>query len=170
MNELVLVVLQPWSEKDLSLLEKLLGNPDMMKYLGGPESQEQIYERHQRFLRLPESDQMFKIVLGRDSKAVGSIGFWEKTWRGDLVYETGWFVLPEFQGQGIATQAAEAIIARARLEHRHQFIHAFPSIHNISSNTICRKLGFSLIEECQFEYPPKHFMTVNDWRFDLFRK
>jgi hypothetical protein len=27
-----------------------------------------------------------------------------------------------------------------------------------------------LIEECQFEYPPGHSLTVNDWRFDLFAK
>jgi len=90
------VVLQPWSDGDLALLEKLMGDPGMTVHLGGPESPEQILERH--------------------------------------------------------------------------LMHAFPSVANIPSNAICRKLGFSLIEECQFEYwrSPGTFMTVNNWRLDLF--
>jgi RimJ/RimL family protein N-acetyltransferase len=141
----------------------------MMAHLGGPESEEQIRQRHQRYLRLPEADHMFKIVWTPKSEAVGSIGYWEKTWRDLVVYEMGWSVLPAYQGRGLAAKAGEAAIARARLENRHQFIHAFPSVSNASSNAICRKLGFSLIEECEFEYPPGHFMVCNDWRFDLFR-
>jgi RimJ/RimL family protein N-acetyltransferase len=163
------VVLQPWSADDLSLLEKLMGDPDMMAHLGGPESQEQIVQRHQRYLRLPETDHMFKIVWGPSSEAIGSIGYWQKTWRDQLSYETGWFILPAYQGRGIATKAGEAVIERARLEHRHQYMHAFPSVYNPASNAICRKLGFTLVEECQVEYPAGQLLTVNDWRLDLFR-
>jgi RimJ/RimL family protein N-acetyltransferase len=164
------VVLQPWSENDLRLLEKLLGDPEMMMHLGGPESHEQILRRNRRYAQLSENgtDHMFKIVWGPRSEAVGSVGYWEKTWRGRLVYEMGWSVLPAFQGLGIATKAAEAVIARARLEPRHQFMHAFPSVTNPPSNAICRKLGFSLIEECEFEYPPGNILKVNDWRLDLY--
>jgi RimJ/RimL family protein N-acetyltransferase len=81
----------------------------------------------------------------------------------------GWFVLPAYQGRGIATQAGKAVVEQARLEHRHQFMHAFPSVSNAASNAICRKLGFSLLEECQLEYPPGNLMRCNDWRFELFR-
>ncbi len=160
--------LQPWSEDDLPLLEKLMSDPDMMAYLGGPESPEQIVQRHQRYLHLPETDHMFKIVLG--SEATGSVGYWERTWRDRLVYEMGWLVLPAYQGRGIATRAAQAVIDLARLDRKHQFMHAFPSVANGASNAICRKLGFSLIEECEIEYPPGNTMQVNDWQFDLFRK
>lgn len=60
------VLLQPWSDGDLSLLEKLLGDPVIMTYLGGPESPKQILRRHQRDMRLPEAarDHLFKIVWG----------------------------------------------------------------------------------------------------------
>lgn len=163
-------ILQPWSEEDLPLLEKLLGDPNMMMYLGGPESPEQIAKRHQRYLRLPETDHMYKIIWGSQSETVGSIGYWEKNWRDQLVYEMGWFVLPAYQGQGIATKAGEAVIERASQDHRHQFMHAFPSVTNAASNALCRKLGFSLVEECEFEYPPGHLLIANDWRLDLFRK
>ena len=72
------VALHPWSEDDLPLLEKLLGDPAMTMYLGGPESLEQIAQRHQRYLNLPETDHMFKIVWGPKSEAVGSVGYWKK--------------------------------------------------------------------------------------------
>ena len=164
------ILLEPWSEADLPLLEKLLGDPDMMTHLGGPESPEQILRRHQRYLHLPEdgTDQMFRIVWGPARESVGSVGYWRKTWREQSVYEMGWLVLPAYQGRGIATQAAAAVIEHARREARYRFMHAFPSVENPASNAICRKLGFTLLEEWKVEYPPGHSMTVNDWRLDLF--
>ncbi len=164
------VQLWPWGESDLPLLEKLLGDPHMMAHLGGPETPQQIAGRHQRYLQLPETDHMFKIVLGSSLEPLGSVGYWQKIWREQLVYETGWLILPAYQGRGVATQAAKAVIELARLEHRHQFLHAFPSVENVPSNAICRKLGFWLVEECQFEYPPGKFMQVNDWQLDLFEE
>jgi RimJ/RimL family protein N-acetyltransferase len=162
------VLLQPWSEKDLPLLQELLGNPEMMAHLGGPESPEQIAKRHQRYLQLPETDHVFKVLWGPNSEAVGSVGYWQKTWRDQLVYEMGWQILPAYQGQGLATKAGMAAIEHARHQSKYPFIHAFPSVSNVASNVICRKLGFSLLEECEFEYPPGNLMRVNDWRLDLF--
>lgn len=163
--------LEPWSEEDLPLLENLLGDPEMMAHLGGPESREKIALRHRRYLQLPESGTgcMFKIVLSPRSDPVGSIGYWDKIWRGQQIYEIGWSVLPAYQGRGIATQAARAAVARARLERRRHNIHAFPAVANGASNAICRKLGFSLIEACEVEYPAGNLLRVNDWCFDLFR-
>jgi RimJ/RimL family protein N-acetyltransferase len=161
------VLLQPWSEEDLPLLQKLLGDPEMMVHLGGPETPEQIARRHQRYLQLPETDHMFKIVSSSTSEPFGSIGYWEKTWRDRPVYETGWSILPAYQRQGIATKAGEAVIEYARREHRHRCMHAFPSTSNAASNAICRKLGFALLEECEFEYPPGNALRVNDWQLDL---
>jgi len=162
------VTLRPWSEDDLPLLQKLMGDPSLMAHLGGPETAEQIQNRHQRYLHLPGTDHMFVILWGPKAESAGSIGFWEKSWRDQLGDEMGWFVLPAYQGHGIATKAGEATLEQARRERRYQFMHAFPSVDNPASNAICRKLGFYLIEACQFEYPPGNFMQCNDWRLDLF--
>lgn len=162
--------LLPWADGDLPLLEKLLGDPEMMQHLGGPETPEQILRRHQRYIRLPEegTDHMFKIVRGPSLEGVGSIGYWRKHWRDQPVYEMGWLVLPQFQGRGIATNAARAVIEHARVEPRYQFMHAFPSVANLPSNAICQKLGFTWAEACQFEYPPGRSLMVNDWYLKLF--
>jgi RimJ/RimL family protein N-acetyltransferase len=165
----VTVRLEPWGEGDLPLLEKLLGDSEMTVHLGGPESAEKLAERQVKYQRLPDSGagRMFKIVDDETGEAVGSVGYWDKTWREQEVYETGWSVLPAFQGRGIASEATAQAIARARSDGKHRYLHAFPSVDNAASNAICRKLGFTLIEECEFEYPPGSFMQCNDWRLDL---
>lgn len=165
------VTLRPWLEQDLPLLEKLLGDPEMMEHLGGPETLEQILRRHNRYTQLPQDgiDHMFKIAWGPDLQDVGNIGYWKKNWHDGLVYETGWLVLPAYHGQGIATKAAQAVIVHAQREPRYQFMHAFPSVSNLPSNAICRRLGFTLVETCQVDYPLGHRILVNDWRLDLLK-
>jgi RimJ/RimL family protein N-acetyltransferase len=160
--------LEPFGEDDLPLVERLMGDPAMTEHLGGPESPEKLVERHQRYLKGTDSKaRMFKIVDEATGEAVGSVGYWEREWRGEKVYETGWSVLPEFQGRGIATTATALAIERARAEKKHRFLHAFPIPDNAPSNAICRKLGFELLGEVEFEFPPGHFAPSNDWRLDL---
>jgi RimJ/RimL family protein N-acetyltransferase len=168
-QEQIDIDIRPWSAGDLPLLEQLMGNPAMTEHLGGPETPQKIRLRHERYCRSSDSgvNPMFVIIAGPERLAVGSIGYWERQWRGQSVWETGWSVLPWFQGRGVATRAATLLVERARSEGKHRFIHAFPSVDNGPSNAICRKVGFTLQEEVNFEYPPGHFMRCNDWRLDL---
>ncbi len=169
MAEQSVVRLEPWSEGDLALDQQMLGDPEMTRYLGGPESSEQIAKRHARKLRLPDAGagRTFKIVLQATGEAVGSVGYWENSWHEEDIYEIGWLVLTAFQGQGIASAATAQAIAQARADGKHRFLHAFPSVENGPSNGICRKLGFTLVEAFESEYPKGHFMQCNDWRLDL---
>ena len=157
--------IEPWGEGDLPLLEQALGDPQMMEQLGGPESPEKIAKRQARY-ELPDSGQ-FKIVDEASGESVGWVGYWERTWRGEQVYEIGWSVIPAFQGRGIGGLATAQAIGMARAERKHRFLHAYPSVDNAPSNAICRKLGFTLFGPREFEYPPGHFMQCNDWRLDL---
>jgi RimJ/RimL family protein N-acetyltransferase len=163
------VHLEPWGPDDLPLLERLLGDPVMMAHLGGPESSEKIAERHLRFQRLANAGtgRMFKIVDDATRDGVGSVGYWPRIWHAQDVYEMGWSVLPAFQGRGIAAAGTAQAVAVARSEQSRRFLHAFPSAANAASNAICRKVGFTLVEACDFEYPPGHLMRCNDWRLDL---
>lgn len=162
-----MVTLEPWGSSDLPLLERLMGDARMTEHLGGPETPAKLRERQARYERLDGADRMFKIVDVANGASVGSVGFWTKQWRDERVYEVGWMVVPEFQGRGIATTATAAAIKLAKRDAAHRFMHAFPNIDNAPSNAICRKLGFELLEACEFEFPKGHFMTCNDWRLDL---
>ena len=164
------VHLEPWGENDLALLRRIMGDPAMTEHLGGPETEEQLVDRQARYERVAEkgTGRMFKIVDEETGEPAGSVGYWEKEWRGETVYETGWSVLPEFQGRGVAVAGTRLVIDAARGERRHRYLHAFPSVENAASNAICRKLGFELLGEQDFEFPPGHWMRCNDWRLELF--
>jgi RimJ/RimL family protein N-acetyltransferase len=159
------VTIEPWSEGDLPLLERLLGDPAMMVHLGGPETREKIAERHARYLAGADREPQFKVV--DDGQAVGWVGYWERDWRDREAYETGWSVLPSHQGRGIAGRATGQALEHARAAGRRRFVHAFPSVENPASNAICAKLGFTLLEVCEFEFPPGSTMRCNDWQLDL---
>jgi RimJ/RimL family protein N-acetyltransferase len=162
------VVLRPWGRGDLPLLERLLGDPDMMRCLGGPDSPEAIGARHQRYLNAdPAKNGLFAVVLGETEDAVGWVGYWESDRRGELVWECGWHVLPEAQGRGVATEAVRLLLEDARRRGRHRSVHAFPSVENVASNALCRTLSFELLGEADVEYPLGNMMHSNDWRFDL---
>jgi RimJ/RimL family protein N-acetyltransferase len=162
--------LEPWGEGDLPLLKKTLGNPVMTRHLGGPESDEHLLKRQARYERLAEEGlgRMLKIVLETVGEAVGKVGYWDSTHDREGIYEIGWQVLPAFQGRGIASAAVVQAIALARSDGKYRFLHAFPSVDNLPSNAVCRKSGFILVEECDFEYPKGCFIRSNNWRFDLF--
>jgi ribosomal protein S18 acetylase RimI-like enzyme len=112
MSDRSAVRIEPWGEDDLQLLERLMGDPEMTAHLGGPESPEKIAERQTRYERSDSG--MFRIVDGATGEAVGSVGYWERTWHGEQVYEIGWSVIPAFQGRGIARMATAQAIAMAR--------------------------------------------------------
>ena len=154
------VRLEPWGPDDLPLLEKTVGDAAMMRYLGGPESAEKMAERQARFEQ-PETE-MYKIVDDESGEAIGSVGFWEKDWRDETVHEVGWFVIPAFQGRGIAVEAMRQLMPLAGPRP----IHAFPNVENAASNAICRKLGFRFLGEVDFEYPPGEWMRCADWRLE----
>ena len=157
------VRLAPWCDSDLPLLMRA-NAPEMTTHLGGPEPEEKVLDRHRRYLAL-ENGAMFRIVA--DGESAGGIGYWEKAWHGEDVWEAGWSVLPEHQGRGIAVAAARLVVEAARADGRRAAVHAFPSVTNAASNAVCRHAGFTLLGEHDFEYPPGQVMRCNDWRIGL---
>ncbi len=164
------VEIRPWQDGDLALLERLMGDPTITQYMGGPESPGQIRARHERYVHRGErgGGPMFVILAGPEHAAAGIIGYWEHSGEGPCVWETGWCVLPEFQGRGIATRALQLVLQRARGDGRLRTLHAFAAVDNGPSNAMCRRAGFQLQGEVDEEYPPGHPTRYNDWRLDLY--
>lgn len=160
------LALRPWQDDDLPLLHRA-NTPEMTSHLNGPESDDQILDRHARYLRYAGSGEarMFAILL--DSTPVGSIGCWKVRWKDQDAWETGWFVLPEAQGRGVAAGALTLLIddVRRHPERRDRLV-AFPSVENPPSNAVCRRAGFELTGSTTetFRGAP---LTVNEWELDL---
>lgn len=151
--------LLPYEDADFALTEALETDPDVMRELGGPTDRGRLPEVHQRRLGDPW---WFRIVPVPSGPAVGTIGIWEKELDGATIHETGWMVLPEFQGRGIATAALGLLIRRVRDEPRFESMHAFPPVTNAPSNALCRKFGFSLLGQRDFVYAGRT-LRCNHW-------
>ncbi|MEU9793356.1 GNAT family N-acetyltransferase [Streptomyces sparsogenes] len=155
--------LEPWSEAGLNILHRQ-NTPEMTEHLGGPETEQAIVDRHQRYLRL-HGGEMLIVRLGE--VAVGSVGYWEREWEGEDVYETGYGILTEFGGHGYAAEALRLAADRAAARGARCYLHAFPHVNHAASNAVCRKAGFELVGKVSFEYPKGTWLESNDWRLDL---
>jgi RimJ/RimL family protein N-acetyltransferase len=160
--------LEPWDDRGLTL-ERRANVPAMKTFLGGTETDQSILDRHRRILEFARAGtgRMFLILVRGTAEPVGSVGYWEREWRGETVYEMGWKVLPTHQGRGLAVAATVAAVGLAAAERRHRWAHAYPKVDNAASNAVCRKAGFALLGECDFEYPAGHPIRCHDWRYDL---
>ena len=156
------VRLEPWGPGDLTLLRALVGDPAMMEHLGGPETDAQIAKRQRRYEADPGC---LKIVA--DGEELGWVGYWEREWQGEQIYEVGWSVLPAAQGRGVATAATRLAVAGGERGRPLHGAARLPERRERASNAICAKLGFTLLDAHDFEYPPGQVMRCNDWRLDL---
>jgi RimJ/RimL family protein N-acetyltransferase len=153
---------------DLALYEAIYGDPEMWRELGGLPPQEGLEEKLRRDVASTEAGETWVLVIVPDElpgTAAGSVSIWEHTWEGQTITEIGWMVLPRFQGRGLGTEAVRVVLARARSEGRWDVVHAFPSVTNVRSNAMSRKLGFSLVEE--LDLVRYRTLRCNHWRLDL---
>ncbi|WP_223625306.1 GNAT family N-acetyltransferase [Microbacterium sp. EST19A] len=162
------LALRLWQSDDLPLLHRA-NSPEMTAHLNGPETVEQVEDRQARYLtyRTEGETRMFVILL--DGVAVGSIGYWKVRWREQEVWETGWFVLPEAQGHGIAARALTLVIDEARRiadEHGRHLLVAFPGVDNPGSNAVCRRAGFSHVGTMSGVFREQN-LEMNEWALDL---
>lgn len=157
------------SADDLDLYESIHCDPKMMAHLGGAFPKERIPKILRNTLKYVETGRgwVFKIIPDEDTGcAAGTVCIWKSSWRSRSINEIGWMILPPYQGKGLASKAVRAILDKARSERRWYVIHAFPSTTNAPSNAICRKMGFSMIEEVDLKYADRALRS-NHWRLDL---
>jgi RimJ/RimL family protein N-acetyltransferase len=162
------VSLRPWSPDDLDLLHRA-NTPELMDQLGGPETDAQVRARHERYLHLwhEGSARQFRIVTPEHPEGVGIVGYWQREWRGEPVLEAGWSVEADYRGQGIAPAAVHALLDYARGDGETLPVHAFPRVDNPASNAVCRKAGFTLLGQADFEVAPGRVLHTNDWVVEL---
>ena len=159
--------LVPYTDEDIGLIEELECDPETMRELGGPVARQEIPAIHgRRLATIAAGEWYFKIVPGDDGEVAGTVGIWLADWRGEPIHETGWMVLPAFRGRGVASRALDQVLSMARSDGRFRRIFAFPSVSNEPSNALCRKFGFDLIEETDFDYRGTQ-LRVNVWVLEM---
>jgi RimJ/RimL family protein N-acetyltransferase len=157
-----LVPLRPADEWLTAALET---DPEVMRELGGPIDPAEVSTLHARRVEGIEAGNTwyFTIRLGSEGLPVGTICLWDDDHhdqRGGS--ETGWMILPGYQGRGIARAALRELVERARADGRWGDIHAYPNVTNDASNALARTAGFTLVGTVEVEFRG-HRLRCNDW-------
>jgi RimJ/RimL family protein N-acetyltransferase len=148
------VTLVPWAPRHLPLLVAA-NTAEMTRHLGGPESDEEVRARHDRYLRLSTAPDATSrpFAIEVDGVPAGGIGTWPVEHDGEDAYETGWNVLPGWQGRGVASAAVRELVRRlVRDAPARERLYAFPSVENAASNALCRATGFVEVEVRDLPY------------------
>lgn len=154
-----------WADTDLPLLRRA-NSAEMTEHLGGPESEEKVRERHEKYLRFGRMPTAGIFAIELDGVPVGGVNWWQSEWNGEQTLETGWFVVPEAQGRGVAFAGVSAALADARLRSERRHVLAFPATDNRASNRLCARLGFDRLGDERFPYR-ETVLQVAVWSLDL---
>jgi RimJ/RimL family protein N-acetyltransferase len=155
--------------EDYPLWVAMQCDPLMMAELGGPQPLENMPRIFQNNLRSSQEGSAWIYVVLSDEEPeqpAGSVVVWEAGHGDESYNEMGWMILPAFQGKGLASRAVRATLDKARAEGRWGVIHTFPVVTNGPSNGVCRKTGFTLLGEVDFEYSGRP-LRCNHWVIDL---
>ncbi len=142
------------AQGDLSFVLSLYGDVELMKFLGGPLTEEMIQQRLNTWLDSWKSLTFSSsiLVMKDTDEPVGQIAGFPATFEGRQGLEIGWILAKRFHGKRLATEAAHGLITFARKELGTKLFMAFPNTENLASHRILEKLGLSFVKETPYQY------------------
>jgi ribosomal-protein-alanine N-acetyltransferase len=133
-----------WTREDFPLAQQLWGDPEVTRYFGGPFSEQVVLQKLEQEIsrKSVHGFQYWPIHLLSDDEHVGCCGL-RPYHSEEAVHELGFHLRPKYWGQGLAREAAKAVID-----------FAFETIHptglaaghhpgNVNSKKVLEKLGFT---------------------------
>jgi [ribosomal protein S5]-alanine N-acetyltransferase len=159
---------RPWTAVDEVLAITLWGDPKVTALIGGPFTPEQSSQRLQREMALQATAgiQYWPVFLRSGDLFVGCCGL--RPWRQeDSILELGFHLLPTYWGQGLAAEAADAVIHHAfeTLGARGLFAGHHPENH--ASERLLQRLGFRYTHHEHYEptgrMHPSYMLWRSDW-------
>jgi ribosomal-protein-alanine N-acetyltransferase len=132
-----------WWQEDFSLARELWGNIEVTRFFGGPFSDEEVRVRLEREIERMKvhNFQYWPIFLLSDNEYVGCCGL--RPYGADAaIPELGFHLRPKFWGQGLAVEAARAVIQFAFETIGAKALAAGHHPENANSKKVMAKLGF----------------------------
>lgn len=143
------LVLRHWEEPDLAAFFDLYSREDVVRWLGAHPRRPlaTMEEARERMLRWRAHERGLAAPFGlwamvpcvTDAPSVGTLLLLPLSDDGGPtgLAEVGWHLHPEYQGQGLATEAARAVLDLAGLDQ----VLALTDLDNIASQRVAARLG-----------------------------
>lgn len=140
--------LRRFTRDDAPFVFRLLNSPGWLRFIGDRGvrtiADAEAYLTNGPLAHYPRHGfGLYHVARRADHCAVGMCGLLQRDYL-DTV-DLGFAVLPEFGGQGYATEAAQAVLAHARDDHRCPRLAAIVRADNAASTRVLEKLGLHLI-------------------------
>ncbi|MCJ7602935.1 MAG: GNAT family N-acetyltransferase, partial [Desulfobulbaceae bacterium] len=141
-------------EGDNRDLERLFCDPEMMRYLGGIWTPDKVSEALKEWREdWGVNNRWSGILLRKNSlEPIGTAGLTENTIPGEPGLELSWFVLPDHQRQGFATEITKELLRFAFDGLGVERVVAETHPENPASNRVLEKLCFECLGERQHRY------------------
>jgi RimJ/RimL family protein N-acetyltransferase len=137
------LLVRPAQEADRDRFVELFGDEDFMVYCPGVLTEDAARRRFDHMVAVCEAVPFGKqpVIELCSGAVVGYTGvdyitFEDKTW-----LEWGYRLVPECRGLGYATEASQALLAKAHQVYAGELL-AIIDPENLASQNVCRKLGF----------------------------
>jgi ribosomal-protein-alanine N-acetyltransferase len=132
-----------WSLDDLALAMTLWGDPRVSAWIGGPFTAEQVKARLHREIEIlvTAKVQYWPVLLLKNGELAGCAGL-RPYGTDEQILEMGFHFRPQCWGQGLAQEAARAVIAFAFETLARKGLFAGHHPENAASERLLRKLGF----------------------------
>jgi ribosomal-protein-alanine N-acetyltransferase len=139
--------LVPWEEDDWAPFQRLCRDPRVMRHIWGGalwnEEKAREFVARQRRCLAERGYCMWKVTAPHEAGPLGLCGL--QPLAGTDEIEIGWWLVPELWGQGIATEAARAVLRFGFEDAALGHIAAVAMPDNGASIRIMEKLGMSLV-------------------------
>jgi len=139
-------------EADRNRLVALFCDEDFMEFSAGVLTEEEASDKFDHmvavcatvpFGKQPVVELSSGLIVGYTG--VDYIDFEGKTW-----LEWGYRLVPECRGLGYATEASQALLAKARQTYAGELL-AIIGLENLASQNVCHKLGFTFWKQATVE-------------------
>ena len=147
------IVLRMWRERDLDAFASLNADPEVMRWLGGPQTRAASDSLAERFRSTTDPFSFWALELPGEADFIGFTGLQIPRFEAAFTpcVEVGWRLARPYWGRGYATEAARESLRFGFEEQALDEIVSFTVVDNHRSRRVMERLGMR--EDVEFDHP-----------------
>jgi RimJ/RimL family protein N-acetyltransferase len=155
------LLVRPPREADRNRFVELFCDKDFMVFYPGVLTGEEARDRFDHMVAVCRTIPFGKqpVIELSSGRIVGYTGVDHIDVEGRAWLEWGYRLVPECRGLGYATEASQALLAKARRTYTGELL-AIIALENLASQNVCRKLGFTFWKQAPVEGDTRNLYTL----------